>query len=158
MRGRRRDGAAAGSEAQGRPASAVPPCPICHFHRHSVRTHTSSGFTRRELGHSRCVARSRPIPPTPPAGAGRLGGHTSSLQACHQAERPCKVAIVPMKATRENLSGSPPSGSRLRKIQDATRNQVTPFRVFGPHLGVQRAATCPAAARGVQSRKFYHAR
>ena len=28
------------------------------------------------------------------------------------------------------------------------RNQVTPFRVFGPHLRVQRAATCPAAARG----------
>ena len=41
-----------------------------------------------------------------------------------------------------------PSGSRHRKIQDATRNQVTPFRVFGPHLAATRAWICPAAARG----------
>ena len=106
MRGRRRDGAAAGSEAQGRPASAVPPCPICHFHRHSTlgsHTHIQRFHSSRARSQSVCREESA-HPPYPPSRRWPPGGShfvTSSmppgretLQSCNRANESDKGKLV----------------------------------------------------------------
>ena len=138
-----------GCRVRGTGAPCIGRAPVPHLpfpstlgsHTHIQRFHSSrarsQSVCREESAHP-------PYPPSrrwPPGGShfvtSSMPPGRETLQSCNRANESDKGKLVWL-----------PSGSRLRKIQDATRNQVTPFRVFGPHLGVQRAATCPAAARG----------